>query len=77
MSYETKYDHDAYKLDLADITPINKLSERQKLYSSLVKNYNEAFKMFKGGDRSTKILKHLDKMQGLINDQTDKRKTKK
>ena len=52
--YEPKYEHDYYKLDIADM--LKKLTPKQKQNSKFVQQYNKLYEMFKSGNRSSEIL---------------------
>jgi len=63
--YEPKYEHDYYKLDIADM--LKKLTPKQKKNSKFVQQYNKLYEMFKSGNRSSEILRELDNLQDKIN----------
>ena len=63
--YEPKYEHDYYKLDIADM--LKKLTPKQKQNSKFVQQYNKLDEMFKSGNRSSEILRELDNLQDKIN----------
>ena len=63
--YESKYEHDYFKLDIADM--LKKLTPKQKQNSKFVQQYNKLYEMFKSGNRSSEILRELDNLQDKIN----------
>ena len=63
--YEPKYEHDYYKLDIADM--LKNLTPKQKQNSKFVQQYNKLYEMFKSGNRSSEILRELDNLQHKIN----------
>ena len=67
--YKSIYEHDAYKLDIADL--IKKLTPKQKQKSAYVQKYNAIYKLFKSGNRSSEVLKELDNLQEKINGDKD------
>ena len=66
--YQPMYEHDAYKIDALEITkkPTEKQIERHKI----VEECNSYYKKLLSGDRSSELLKSLDKLQGRINGET-------
>ena len=63
--YKSIYEHDAYKLDIADL--IKKPSPKLKQQSKYCQRYNAIYKLFKSGNRSSEILRELDNLQDKIN----------
>ena len=63
--YEPIFEHDAEKLDIAEV--LKKLTPKQKQNSKFVQQYNKLYEMFKSGNRSSEILRELDNLQDKIN----------
>ena len=63
--YEPIFEHDAEKLDIAEV--LKKLTPKQNQNSAYVQQYNAIYKLFKSGNRSSEILKELDNLQDKIN----------
>ena len=67
--YEPIFEHDAEKLDIADM--LKKLTPKQKQQSKFCQQYNAIYKLFKSGNRSSEVLKELDDLQEKINGDKD------
>ena len=63
--YQPMYEHDYYKIDATDI--LKRPTKEQLEKSVTVKAYNGFYKRLLDGDRSSAVLKELDKLQGKIN----------
>ena len=63
--YEPIFEHDAEKLDIAEV--LKKLTPKQRKNSAYCQQYNAIYKLFKSGNRSSEILKELDNLQDKIN----------
>jgi|TARA_R110002020_G_scaffold35457_1_gene106990 hypothetical protein len=63
--YQPKYEHNYFKLDVAEA--LKKLTPKQKQNSANAQQYNAYYKLLKSGNRSSEILKELDNLQDKIN----------
>ena len=63
--YEPIFEHDAEKLDIAEV--LKKLTPKQRQQSKYCQQYNAIYKLFNAGNRSSEILKELDNLQDKIN----------
>ena len=63
--YQPLYEHDYYKINALEIT--KNPTEKQIENAKIVEEYNSYYKRLLSGDRSSAVLKSLDKLQGKIN----------
>ena len=67
--YQPKYEHDAYKLDALEL--IKKPTEKHIEESKIIQKYNGYYKRFISGDKTSAVVKELDKLQDIINGETN------
>ena len=67
--YEPIFEHDAEKLDIAEV--LKKLTPKQRQQSKYCQQYNAIYKLFKSGNRSSEVLKELDNLQEKIHGDKD------
>ena len=63
--YKQMYEHDYYKINALEIT--KNPTEKQIENAKIVQEYNSYYEKLLSGDRSSEVLKSLDKLQGKIN----------